>query len=70
MYIASPQDQFFPPANVEADVKVIPGARAVWIDSVAGHLICCNADPQATWIMGEAIKAFLHELGAQRGDRK
>ena len=66
LFIVSPQDQFFPPHYVEADVIAIPGARAVWIDSVAGHLICCNGDPQATRILGEAIRGFLQELRAQR----
>jgi hypothetical protein len=36
------------------------------IDSVAGHVICCNADPNATRVRSEAIKQFLQELGAQR----
>ena len=57
-FIVSPQDQFFPPANIEALVKAIPNARAVWIDSVAGHLICCNADPQATPGHGRGDKRF------------
>jgi len=35
-------------------------------DQVAGHLLCCNADPNATRVMGEAIRAFLEELSAQR----
>ncbi len=47
-------------------VKAIPNARAVWIDSVAGHLICCNADPKATRVMGEAIREFLSELSAPK----
>jgi homoserine O-acetyltransferase len=67
LFIVSPQDQFFPPSYIEADVKAISNARAVWIDSVAGHLICCNGDPQATRIMGEAIRSFLLELRAQEG---
>ena len=66
LFIVSPQDQFFPPHYIEADVNAIPGARAVWINSVAGHLICCNGDPQATRILGEAIRGFLQELNAQR----
>jgi homoserine O-acetyltransferase len=66
LFIVSPQDQFFPPHYIDTDVKAIPNARAVWIDSVAGHLICCNADPQATGVMGEAIRGFLQELSAQR----
>jgi pimeloyl-ACP methyl ester carboxylesterase len=35
-FIVNPQDQFNPPANIEALVKAIPSARAVWIDSDAG----------------------------------
>jgi homoserine O-acetyltransferase len=70
LYIVSPQDQFFPPDYIEAEVKAIPNARAFWIDSNAGHLICCNADPQATWVIGEAIRAFLDELIAQRRSAK
>ena len=66
LYVVSPQDQFFPPEYIEAEVTAIPGARAVWIDSDAGHLICCNADPQATWAMGQAMKQFLQELSGQR----
>jgi homoserine O-acetyltransferase len=62
LYILSPQDQFFPPEYMEAEIRMIPGARAVWIDSDAGHLICCNADPNATRTLGEAIRGFLREL--------
>lgn len=66
LFILSPQDQIFPPQHVDAHVKAIQKARVVWIDSVAGHLICCNGDPQATRLMGEAIRGFLQELSAQR----
>jgi hypothetical protein len=45
---------------------MIPHARALAIDSSAGHLICCNADPNATRIMGDGIRKFLDELVAQR----
>ena len=45
---------------------MIPNARALAIDSNAGHMICCNADPNVTRIMGDAIRAFLQELRAQR----
>ena len=41
-------------------------ASAVAIDSVAGHLTGGNADPQATRVIGEAIRGFLQELSAQR----
>ncbi len=66
LFIYNPRDQFHLPHHIESQVKAIPNARAVSIDSVAGHLICCNADPQATRVMGEAIRGFLQELSAQR----
>jgi hypothetical protein len=52
------------PEDIETQVKAIPGARTAPIDSTAGHFICCNADPQATRAMGEAIRVFLSELSA------
>ena len=65
LFIYNPRDQFYLPHHVETQVKAIPNARVVAIDSVAGHLICCNADPQATRAMGEAIRGFLLELRAR-----
>ena len=62
LFIYSPQDQFYLPHQIETQVKAIPGARSVAIDSPAGHLICCNGDPNATFAIGEAFKAFLKEL--------
>jgi homoserine O-acetyltransferase len=72
LFILNPQDQFFPPQYVDAYVKLIRNARVVWVDSPAGHIICCNADPNATRRMGEAIREFLHELTASRtsGERR
>jgi homoserine acetyltransferase len=69
LFIYSPQDQFHLPHHIETQVKAIPGARAVAIESSAGHLICCNGDPNATHTMGEAIKAFLQEV-MQKVSRK
>ena len=66
LFILSPQDQLFPPQHVDSQVKPIPGARVVWIDSEAGHLIFGNADPNATRVMGEAISEFLRDLAANR----
>jgi len=34
LFIVSPQDQFWPPHYIEADLKAIPNARAVWIESL------------------------------------
>jgi len=66
LFVYSPQDRFFQPQHIDAQVKMIPAARAVVIDSDAGHMLCCNADPNATRVMGDAIRAFLQELAAQR----
>jgi homoserine O-acetyltransferase len=66
LFIHTLQDQFFPPQNIAAEVKAIPRARAFAIDSVAGHTIWYNADPQATVAMGEAMKAFFAELATGR----
>jgi homoserine O-acetyltransferase len=64
LFIFSPHDRFMQPEFIQAQVDAIPAARAVAIDSNAGHLICCNADPQATWEISEAITEFLDELRA------
>jgi homoserine O-acetyltransferase len=66
LFILSPQDLFLPPQHVEGFVRSIPDARVVWIDSDAGHLICCNADPTASRRMGDAIREFLKELETAR----
>ena len=66
LFIYSPQDQFVQPGHIDAQVKMIPNARALAIDSIAGHFICCNADPQATRVMEGAIREFLRDLEAQR----
>jgi homoserine O-acetyltransferase len=65
LFIYNPRDQFYLPHQVETQVKAMPDARAAAIDSVAGHLMCCNADPQATRAMGEVIREFLSELSAR-----
>jgi homoserine O-acetyltransferase len=70
LFIYSPQDLFFQPTHIDAQVKMIPNSRALAIDSIAGHLICCNADPNATRIMGDGIRTFLDELVAQRKSRR
>ncbi len=66
LFIYSLHDQFFLPNQIEVQVNAIPNARAVAIDSNAGHLICCNADPKATWEMSKAITGFLDELRAEQ----
>ena len=70
LFIASPQDDELVPAHIEGQVKTIPDARVVWIDSIAGHSVCCNADPQGTRLLGEAIREFLLELEIQQGREK
>jgi len=66
LFIYNPQDRNFQQQHVDAQLRMIPNARALMIDSNAGHLICCNADPQATRIMGDRIRTFLGELVSQR----
>jgi len=66
LFIASPYDQFYLPEQIETQVRAIPNARVISIDSIGGHMICCSADPQATRAMGEAIRGFLLELSEQR----
>jgi len=51
---------------VETQVKDIRDAGVVWVDSVAGHLICCNGDPNATRVVSEAVREFLQKLSAQK----
>ncbi|MDM0050572.1 alpha/beta fold hydrolase [Variovorax sp. J22R115] len=66
LYIYSSSDQIFSPKSIEAEVALIPKARALAIDSIAGHTIWWDADPQATVTMSRAIKAFLSELTASK----
>jgi homoserine O-acetyltransferase len=70
LFILSPQDGVFPPQYVAPYLQSIRGARVQWIDSPGGHLICCNADPNATRRMGDAIREFLDELRALRASGK
>jgi homoserine O-acetyltransferase len=65
VFILNPRDQVFPRQYVDTYIQGIKDARVEWIDSPAGHLICCNADPNATGRMNEAIRAFLRELALQ-----
>jgi homoserine O-acetyltransferase len=66
LFIYNPRDQFYLPHHIETQVKAIRNASAVAIDSIVGHLICCNADPQATWTLSETIRTFLDQLTTQR----
>ena len=70
VFILSPQDLFLPPQYVDDYVRKIPEARVLWIDSPAGHLICCNADPNATRKMSDIIKDFLQDLSAAHASRQ
>jgi homoserine O-acetyltransferase len=66
LFIYNPKDEFGPPHKFEIQVKAIPGAKGVAIDSLAGHTIWYSADPQATVAMSQAIKRFLSELTASK----
>ncbi len=70
LFIFSPQDQFHLPHHIATQVKAIPGARSIGVDSPAGHLICCNGDPNATYTIGQAYKTFLNELDAEKAKMK
>jgi homoserine O-acetyltransferase/O-succinyltransferase len=70
LFVYSLQDQFYVPQQIETQVKAIPGARSVAIESPAGHLICCNGDPNATHAIGEAYKSFLGELASRKAARR
>ena len=64
MFVVSPYDQFFEPELTEVANTAIKNSSVVSIESNAGHLICCGADPEATRAMTQAISGFLGELGA------
>lgn len=70
LFIYSPRDQLHLPHHVDTQVRLIPNARAVAIDSIAGHLICCQADPNATHAMGLEMAGFLTELERARDARE
>jgi homoserine O-acetyltransferase/O-succinyltransferase len=67
LFVYNLRDELFPPQKIELQIQAIPGARGAPIDSLAGHTIWYNADPQATVVMSLAIKAFLSELTASQG---
>ena len=62
LFVYNPYDRFYSPMHIDYQVKAIPDARAVAVESIGGHVTCCNADPQATDKMGAAIREFLLEL--------
>lgn len=66
LLIYNPRDEGHWQPHLDAQVRAIPRARALAIDSVGGHTIYGNAEPRATRILGDAIREFLEELGAQR----
>jgi homoserine O-acetyltransferase/O-succinyltransferase len=66
LFIYNPRDQFFMPHHIESQVKAMLHARAVAIESSAGHLICCNADPNVTRRFGDAISAHLSRVATDR----
>lgn len=66
LFVYNPRDEQYTPQHIEAQVRAMPNARAVAIDSNAGHTIWYNADPQATVAIGKAISDFLTELTASR----
>jgi hypothetical protein len=61
-FLANPNDQWVAKQYYESMAQMIPGAKISWIDSIAGHLMCCNADPNATQALDAAIRIFFEEL--------
>jgi homoserine O-acetyltransferase len=66
LFVSSPNDELVPKRYVEMQVNAIPGARVAWIESEAGHLACCNADPHATQVMDRIIGQLLAEVVERR----
>ncbi len=64
LFITSPYDELYLPEYIEIQHKAIENSKLVSINANVGHALCCGADPQATWVMGEAIRGFLRELAA------
>jgi homoserine O-acetyltransferase len=62
LYAVNRQDQFLPPRDVEKEAALLPKARVAWIDSPAGHFMCCGDDPHATWMLNAVIGDFLAEV--------
>lgn len=62
LFIYNPDDQFMPPELVETQIKAIPNAEGKKVNSLAGHLIATNGDPQANSVVSEAISQFLSAL--------
>jgi homoserine O-acetyltransferase len=69
-FFANPSDQFVARQNYETMASMIPGAQIRWIESSAGHLTCCNADPNATQALDRALDEFLNELVQEKSARK
>ena len=52
-------DMFFPPADCEAECKLVPGAQFRPIRSIDGHLALFGADPDAIGQMDKHLKELL-----------
>ncbi len=63
LFISNPKDMFYLPKQLDAAAAQIKNAQIVSIRADAGHLICCGVDPNAYWVMGEAIRGILTETG-------
>jgi homoserine O-acetyltransferase/O-succinyltransferase len=69
-FFANPNDQWVAKQYYDSMSQMIPGAKISWIESIAGHLMCCNADPNATQTLDTAIRLFLEELVQAREETK
>jgi len=66
LFVYNPRDELAFASDVEFDIRAVPHARGVAIDSIAGHYITANGDPDASQRIGDVIRRFLDELSAQR----
>jgi homoserine O-acetyltransferase len=69
-FFANPDDHFVAKHLYETMAQLVPGSKLVWINSLAGHLICCNADPNATRALDAGINAFLTDLTTKRSAKR
>ena len=62
LIITTTHDDFFPRDEANRPAQIIPGAKLFEIESTAGHMVCCGADPAAWESMNKEISAFLESL--------
>lgn len=69
LFLTNPRDMFYLPKQAESAAAQIKDARIVPLASDAGHLMCCGVDPNAYWVMGEAIRSVLAETSTKTAEK-